>query len=145
MLPSQIQSEHPGGPCSPSRGGDFTQQVLEARHEFSSTKSVVWDRSLSILTSIAAVRDWIREMLSAVNQCRPASLRTTDLFPFVPNRRTKWASSHSQLLQTWIRASPPHASNAACAATSTVAAVYGGGSFGPPKKTQVTSGVSTCP
>ena len=30
VLPSQIESEHPGGPCSPSRGGDFTQRVLEA-------------------------------------------------------------------------------------------------------------------
>jgi phospholipase C len=30
VLPAQIESEHPGGPCSPSRGGDFTQRVLDA-------------------------------------------------------------------------------------------------------------------
>jgi phospholipase C len=30
ICPSQLQSEHPAGPSSPARGGDFTHQVLEA-------------------------------------------------------------------------------------------------------------------
>jgi phospholipase C len=46
VLPSQIQSEHPGGPCSPSRGGDFTQQVLEAL----TSNPDVWAKTVFFLT-----------------------------------------------------------------------------------------------
>ena len=46
MLPSQIESEHPGGPCSPSRGGDFTQRVLEAL----TSNPDVWAKTAFFLT-----------------------------------------------------------------------------------------------
>lgn len=46
VLPSRLQSEHPGGPSSPARGGDFTHQVLEAL----TANPEVWSKTVFILT-----------------------------------------------------------------------------------------------
>ena len=46
ICPSQLQSEHPGAPSSPERGGDFTQQVLEALT--SSTET--WSKTVLFVT-----------------------------------------------------------------------------------------------
>ncbi|WP_317932571.1 phosphocholine-specific phospholipase C [Halioxenophilus sp. WMMB6] len=46
VLPSRLQSEHPGGPSSPHRGGDFTHQVLEAL----TANPEVWSKTVFFLT-----------------------------------------------------------------------------------------------
>jgi len=46
VLPSRIQSEHPGAPSSPYRGGDFTHQVLEAL----TSNPEVWSKTAFFLT-----------------------------------------------------------------------------------------------
>lgn len=46
VLPTQMQSEHPGAPSSPNRGGDFTQQVLEAI----TANPKVWSKTIFFLT-----------------------------------------------------------------------------------------------
>ena len=46
ILPSQIESEHPSGPSSPTRGGDFTHQVLAAI----TSNPEVWSKTVFFLT-----------------------------------------------------------------------------------------------
>lgn len=46
ILPTQSQSEHPSGPSSPNRGGDFTHQVLEAI----TANPDVWSKTIFFLT-----------------------------------------------------------------------------------------------
>lgn len=46
ILPSQIESEHPSGPSSPNRGGDFTHQVLSAI----TSNPEVWSKTVFFLT-----------------------------------------------------------------------------------------------
>ncbi|BBA32466.1 phospholipase C, phosphocholine-specific [Methylocaldum marinum] len=46
VLPSRLQSEHPGGPSSPARGGDFTHQVLDAL----TANPEVWSKTVFFLT-----------------------------------------------------------------------------------------------
>jgi phospholipase C len=46
VLPSRLQSEHPGAPSSPARGGDFTHQVLEAL----TANPDVWSKTVFFLT-----------------------------------------------------------------------------------------------
>jgi phospholipase C len=46
ILPTQIQSEHPSGPSSPNRGGDFTHQVLTAI----TANPEVWSKTIFFLT-----------------------------------------------------------------------------------------------
>lgn len=46
VLPSQIASEHPSGPSSPTRGGDFTHQVLAAV----TSNPEVWSKTVFFLT-----------------------------------------------------------------------------------------------
>ena len=46
ILPSQIESEHPSGPSSPNRGGDFTHQVLSAI----TSNPEVWSKTAFFLT-----------------------------------------------------------------------------------------------
>jgi len=46
VLPTQLASEHPGGPSSPAHGGDFTQQVLEAL----TSNPAVWSQTVFFLT-----------------------------------------------------------------------------------------------
>ena len=46
VLPSQISSEHPGAPSSPTRGGDFTHQVLSAI----TSNPEVWSKTVFFLT-----------------------------------------------------------------------------------------------
>ncbi|TDE12025.1 phosphocholine-specific phospholipase C [Dyadobacter psychrotolerans] len=46
ILPSQSASEHPSGPSSPTRGGDFTQQVLKAI----TSNPEVWSKTVFFLT-----------------------------------------------------------------------------------------------
>lgn len=46
VLPSRLQSEHPGAPSSPFRGGDFTHQVLEAL----TSNPEVWSKTVFFLT-----------------------------------------------------------------------------------------------
>ena len=46
VLPSRMQSEHPGAPSSPYRGGDFTHQVLEAL----TSNPDVWSKTVFLLT-----------------------------------------------------------------------------------------------
>jgi phospholipase C len=46
VLPSRLQSEHPGAPSSPARGGDFTHQVLEAL----TANPEVWSKTVFFLT-----------------------------------------------------------------------------------------------
>jgi phospholipase C len=46
ILPTQKQSEHPSGPSSPNRGGDFTHQVLEAI----TSNPEVWSKTIFFLT-----------------------------------------------------------------------------------------------
>jgi phospholipase C len=46
VLPSRLQSEHPGAPSSPQHGGNFTEQVLKAL----TAKKEVWSRTVFFLT-----------------------------------------------------------------------------------------------
>jgi phospholipase C len=46
ILPSQSNSEHPSGPSSPNRGGDFTHQVLTAI----TSNPEVWSKTVFFLT-----------------------------------------------------------------------------------------------
>jgi phospholipase C len=46
VCPSQLQSEHPGAPSSPARGGDFTQQVLEAL----TANPKTWSKTVFLVT-----------------------------------------------------------------------------------------------
>jgi phospholipase C len=46
ILPSQSNSEHPSGPSSPNRGGDFTHQVLTAI----TSNPDVWSKTVFFLT-----------------------------------------------------------------------------------------------
>ncbi|PSL23236.1 phospholipase C [Dyadobacter jiangsuensis] len=46
VLPSQSNSEHPSGPSSPNRGGDFTHQVLAAI----TANPEVWSKTVFFLT-----------------------------------------------------------------------------------------------
>lgn len=46
VLPSQSNSEHPSGPSSPNRGGDFTHQVLTAI----TANPEVWSKTVFFLT-----------------------------------------------------------------------------------------------
>ncbi|WP_439652029.1 phosphocholine-specific phospholipase C [Membranihabitans maritimus] len=46
VLPSQDDSEHPGAPSSPYRGGDFTHQVLDAL----ASNPEVWSKTVFFLT-----------------------------------------------------------------------------------------------
>src|SRR5690606_11252412 len=46
MLPSQADSEHPGAPSSPYRGGDFTHEILSAL----TTNPEVWSKTVFFLT-----------------------------------------------------------------------------------------------
>lgn len=46
ICPSQLQSEHPGAPASPERGGFFTQQVLEALTASDDT----WSKTVLFIT-----------------------------------------------------------------------------------------------
>lgn len=46
VLPSQMASEHPGAPSSPTRGGDFTHQVLSAI----TSNPEVWSKTVFFLT-----------------------------------------------------------------------------------------------
>lgn len=46
VLPSQSESEHPSGPSSPGRGGDFTHQVLTAL----TSNPEVWAKTVFFLT-----------------------------------------------------------------------------------------------
>ncbi|CAG5006262.1 Non-hemolytic phospholipase C [Dyadobacter sp. CECT 9275] len=46
VLPSQSNSEHPNGPSSPNRGGDFTHQVLAAI----TANPEVWSKTVFFLT-----------------------------------------------------------------------------------------------
>ena len=46
VLPSRLQSEHPGAPSSPARGGDFTSQVLAAL----TANPAVWSKTAFFLT-----------------------------------------------------------------------------------------------
>ena len=46
VLPSRMQSEHPGAPSSPARGGDFTHQVLDAL----TSNPEVWSKTVFFLT-----------------------------------------------------------------------------------------------
>lgn len=46
ILPSQSNSEHPSGPSSPNRGGDFTHQVLAAI----TANPEVWSKTVFFLT-----------------------------------------------------------------------------------------------
>lgn len=46
VCPSQLQSEHPGAPSSPERGGFFTQQVLEAL----TAKTETWSKTVLFVT-----------------------------------------------------------------------------------------------
>lgn len=46
ILPSQSNSEHPSGPSSPNRGGDFTHQVLTAI----TANPEVWSKTVFFLT-----------------------------------------------------------------------------------------------
>jgi phospholipase C len=46
ILPSQDDSEHPGAPSSPNRGGDFTHQVLTAL----TANPAVWSKTVFFLT-----------------------------------------------------------------------------------------------
>lgn len=46
ILPSQADSEHPGAPSSPYRGGDFTHEILSAL----TTNPEVWSKTVFFLT-----------------------------------------------------------------------------------------------
>jgi phospholipase C len=46
ILPSQSNSEHPSGPSSPNRGGNFTHEVLEAL----TSNPEVWSKTVFFLT-----------------------------------------------------------------------------------------------
>lgn len=46
VLPSQKDSEHPGAPSSPYRGGDFTHQILEAV----TSNPEVWSKTVFFIT-----------------------------------------------------------------------------------------------
>jgi phospholipase C len=46
VLPTQLQSEHPGGPSSPAHGGNFTLQVLDAL----TSNPAVWSETVFFLT-----------------------------------------------------------------------------------------------
>lgn len=46
ILPSQLESEHPSGPSSPTRGGDFTHQILTAL----TSNPEVWGKTAFFLT-----------------------------------------------------------------------------------------------
>ena len=46
ILPTQANSEHPGGPSSPTHGGNFTQQVLEAL----TANPAVWSKTVLFIT-----------------------------------------------------------------------------------------------
>jgi len=46
ILPTQAASEHPGGPSSPTHGGDFTSQVLEAL----TSNPDVWAKTVLFIT-----------------------------------------------------------------------------------------------
>jgi phospholipase C len=46
ILPSQAQSEHPGGPCSPTHAGDYISSVLDAL----TSNPDVWSKTVFFLT-----------------------------------------------------------------------------------------------
>jgi phospholipase C len=46
VLPSQANSEHPGGPSSPTHGGNFTSQVLDAL----TANPAVWSKTVLFVT-----------------------------------------------------------------------------------------------
>lgn len=46
VLPSRLQSEHPGAPSSPAQGGNFTHQVLDAL----TSNPQVWSKTVFFLT-----------------------------------------------------------------------------------------------
>jgi phospholipase C len=46
VLPTQAYSEHPGGPSSPTHGGSFTQQVLDAL----TANPAVWSKTVFFIT-----------------------------------------------------------------------------------------------